>query len=49
MRTRTAEFTADSPKVEYKGKAYYFCCTGCDRKFERDPEKYLGAGKKPDA
>lgn len=33
--------TADSPKVEYNGKTYYFCCSGCDQKFARDPEKYL--------
>lgn len=33
--------TADSPKVEYNGKTYYFCCGGCDQKFARDPEKYL--------
>lgn len=39
--------TAASPKFEYKGKTYYFCCSGCDRKFASDPEKYLQ--KKPDA
>lgn len=39
--------TAASPKVEYKGKTYYFCCGGCDEKFAREPEKYLG--KKPGA
>lgn len=39
--------TADSPKVEYNGKTYYFCCSGCDQKFARDPKKYLE--KKPDA
>lgn len=33
--------TADSPKVEYQGKTYYFCCSGCDKKFSKDPEKYL--------
>jgi YHS domain-containing protein len=39
--------TADSPKFDYKGKTYYFCCGGCDSKFANDPEKYLN--KKPDA
>ena len=39
--------TSDSPKVDYKGKTYYFCCGGCDSKFTQDPEKYLK--KKPDA
>lgn len=26
--------------VEYNGKAYGFCCPGCDSKFKKDPEKY---------
>ncbi len=34
---------ASSPKTEYKGKTYYFCCGGCDKKFTTDPEKYLHA------
>jgi len=28
----------------YKGTTYYFCAPGCQRAFEREPEKYL-AGK----
>jgi len=28
-------------KVEYKGKNYYFCASGCKVAFEKDPEKYL--------
>lgn len=37
------EFTVSSasPKVEYRGKIYYFCCAGCDTKFKENPEKYL--------
>ena len=31
-------------KSEYKGKTYYFCSPGCKRSFDKDPEKYLGAG-----
>ncbi len=27
--------------TEYKGKKVYFCCSGCDTKFNADPEKYL--------
>lgn len=27
---------------EYKGIRYYFCAPGCKRKFEKEPEKYLG-------
>ncbi len=33
--------TADSPKVEHEGKTYYFCCSGCAKKFASDPAKYL--------
>jgi Cu+-exporting ATPase len=32
---------ADSPKVDLNGKTYYFCCKGCDKKFQADPQKYL--------
>jgi YHS domain-containing protein len=35
---------ADSPKVELDGKTYYFCCPGCAKKFQADPQKYM---KKP--
>lgn len=28
------------PPVEYEGKAYGFCCPGCDDKFRNNPEKY---------
>lgn len=36
----TAEF-----RSEYRGTAYYFCCAGCQQRFEKTPEKYVaGAG-----
>jgi Cu+-exporting ATPase len=25
----------------YKSVTYYFCCVGCKRSFDREPEKYL--------
>jgi len=31
---------ADTPAVKYKGKVYYFCCTGCPKKFKATPDKY---------
>ena len=31
-------------KSEYKGQTYYFCSPGCKRSFDKDPEKYIGAG-----
>jgi YHS domain-containing protein len=27
--------------ADYKGKRVYFCCPGCDKEFEKNPEKYL--------
>ena len=27
--------------TEYKGKKVYFCCPGCDKLFNENPEKYL--------
>ncbi|APR81769.1 Hypothetical protein A7982_07118 [Minicystis rosea] len=38
---------ADSPKVELEGKTYYFCCSGCAKKFQADPKKYLDKLAKP--
>jgi YHS domain-containing protein len=31
---------ADSPKVVYAGKTYYFCCPDCTADFEKDPAKF---------
>ncbi|MBV9676605.1 MAG: YHS domain-containing protein, partial [Acidobacteriaceae bacterium] len=28
----------------YKGKEYFFCCSGCQKKFEANPERYLTRG-----
>ena len=33
--------------TEYQGKKYYFCAVGCQKAFERDPEKYLAQENKP--
>jgi YHS domain-containing protein len=27
--------------ADYQGKRVYFCCAGCDKQFEQNPEKYL--------
>ncbi|HOJ86394.1 MAG TPA: YHS domain-containing protein, partial [Elusimicrobiales bacterium] len=32
--------TSDSPKTEYKGKTYYFCCPDCVEKFNKNPNNY---------
>ena len=26
---------------EYKGKTYYFCCSGCKPMFDKNPQKYI--------
>jgi YHS domain-containing protein len=31
----------DTVHVEYKGKHVYFCCAGCKKTFDKDPEKYM--------
>jgi xanthine dehydrogenase accessory factor len=36
----TARFTS-----EYAGQRFYFCCAGCRRSFEKEPEKYLAANR----
>ena len=28
-------------KSQYNGQTYYFCAAGCQRRFEKDPQKYL--------
>jgi Cu+-exporting ATPase len=32
---------ADSPRSEYKGTSYVFCCAGCKKKFDASPEKFV--------
>ena len=27
--------------ADYQGKRIYFCCSGCDEEFKKDPEKYM--------
>lgn len=39
----TAQF-----KSEYKEQTYYFCCAGCKRSFDKEPEKYVGQGQTQD-
>lgn len=34
------DVTADSLHSEHNGKTYYFCCTGCKKKFDADPTKF---------
>jgi len=29
-------------KTEYKGKTYYLCCSSEKKKFDENPERYVG-------
>jgi YHS domain-containing protein len=35
------EVDSEAPTAEYKGKVIGFCCPGCEKKFKKDPEKYM--------
>jgi YHS domain-containing protein len=35
-------------RSEYKGQYVYFCCQGCVKMFEKDPEKYVAKLSKED-
>jgi hypothetical protein len=34
---------ADSPKTEFDGKTYYFCCEGCVNKFKQNPQQFTNS------
>ena len=37
--------TQDAPaEATYKDKTYYFCMESCKKVFNKNPEKYIGAG-----
>jgi len=38
--------TGKSPKIEYNGDTYYFCCSHCRQAFEDSPEEVLGSQPK---
>ena len=31
---------AESPKTQFEGKTYYFCCEGCVNKFKQNPQQF---------
>lgn len=39
----TVEIASANHIVSYQGKMYYFCSAGCQRDFQKDPQKYLQA------
>lgn len=36
----TITVTKDTLSAEYKGKVYYFCCSGCPDEFKANPDKF---------
>jgi Cu+-exporting ATPase len=34
-------------RAEHAGRTYHFCCNGCRKKFEADPDKYLNKADAP--
>jgi P-type Cu+ transporter len=41
------EIEADDAVAQssYEGETYYFCSTECKKKFDQDPELYVGEGE----
>ena len=37
----TVEVAGARHVAGYEGRDYYFCCPGCKRKFEAEPERYV--------
>ena len=37
----TVEVASARYKSQYNAQTYYFCAAGCQRRFEKDPAKYL--------
>ncbi|MFP5376429.1 MAG: XdhC family protein [Acidimicrobiia bacterium] len=39
----TVQVEGATPSAEHAGTTFWFCCAGCRRRFERDPDRYLVA------
>ncbi len=33
--------TTAAGSSEYQGQTYYFCSTGCQRQFDKDPQRFI--------
>ncbi len=31
----------NTPRTDYEGTSYYFCCAACQKAFEQDPKQYV--------
>jgi Cu+-exporting ATPase len=38
----TIEESKAAATATYQGKTYYFCALGCKKKFEENPQRYVG-------
>ncbi len=35
------DITENTPYVDYQDQRYYFCCTGCAKAFEQNPDPFI--------
>jgi Cu+-exporting ATPase len=35
------ETQSSTIKSDYEGETYHFCCAGCKKEFEKEPERYI--------
>ncbi len=42
-----AQATKDHMYTDYKGRRYFFCCSGCPETFKQNPEQYKNAESIP--
>jgi YHS domain-containing protein len=45
----TVEANEGTPSTTLQGTTFYFCCSGCLKRFERDPQRYLAQTTEPGA
>lgn len=38
----TVEPAKAAAQSSHQGQTYYFCCPGCKKAFDREPDRYLG-------
>jgi xanthine dehydrogenase accessory factor len=43
------EANEGTPSTMFQGVSYYFCCAGCLKRFQRDPQRYLAQTAEPSA
>ena len=41
----TIDESKPAATATYQGKTYYFCTVGCKKKFEENPQKYVGPSR----